>query len=203
MKLLRNRPKQDPAKAATYNPKEFRGRRTGAFVVPPSETPPSSPRRWLSFFLLIALIVGAFYLWKGYTPVGSLSVPMPVTGEVKRVRQESPGTVYTSLKLIGNKEGRHSMVSLEDWQTGALVLTVFVRSGEVAELAVPLGQYRMKVASGLIWYGSSKRFGPVVAVDQLVTPVNFSRNAAGGTTGMMIELTQRPGGNLQSTSSNF
>ncbi len=130
----------------------------------------------------------------------SASVPpqaLPPTGTVERLRQEPPSTAYAPLKLFGNRDGKHCMFRLEDWQTGAPVLAVFVRSGETAETTVPLGQYRGKIACGSTWYGA-QLFGPGTAVDELNAPVVFTRSAAGTATGMMIELTQRLGGNMQS-----
>jgi hypothetical protein len=35
-----------------------------------------------------------------------------------------------------------------------------VRSGETASVNVPLGVYKIKIASGEKWYGSNKMFGP-------------------------------------------
>lgn len=130
------------------------------------------------------------------------SQALPPTGTVERLRQEPPGTAYAPLKLLGNRDGKHCMFRLEDWQSGAPVLAVFVRSGEVTETTVPLGQYRGKVACGSTWYGA-QLFGPGTAVDELNAPVVFTRNASGSATGMMIELTQRLGGNLQSQQSQY
>lgn len=127
---------------------------------------------------------------------------LPPTGTVLRLRQEPPGTVYAPLKLFGNRDGKHCMFRLEDWQSGAPVLAVVVRSGETTETTVPLGQYRGKIACGSTWYGA-QLFGPSTVIDQLAAPVVFTRNAAGTPTGMMIELTQRLGGNLQSQQSAY
>lgn len=135
----------------------------------------------------------------------SASMPpqaLPPTGTVERLRQEPPGTAYAPLKLFGNRDGKHCMFRLEDWQTGAPVLAVFVRSGETAETTVPLGQYRGKIACGSTWYGA-QMFGPGAALDELAAPVVFTRNETGGARGMMIELTQRLGGNLQSRSGAY
>jgi len=376
MKLIRNQPKQDPVKAATYNPKEFRGRKPEGFLRASPERPPNPPFRWISFILLTALIAGGAYLWnghaqtqggslpvnrgitvianspapspvivhpsaatvpsplptpiqerrradvlpggaldvrrsaKGYVTPGSVNgmpvsfvvdtgashlslsaelaqkagvrcqqqtqhstangfvtgckgiaaevvfgpfrltnievsvlpnitdgallgmdvlgrfgmvwvgdvvkimalnapvsnmapeqtaaqpVAMPHTGDTRLFRQNAPGTAFAPLKLIGNRDGKHCLVRLEDWQTEVPVLDVFVRNGEVTETNVALGQYRAKIACGSTWYGA-QLFGPAAPMSQLAQPVQFIRNANGGTTGMQISLTQRMGGNLQ------
>ncbi len=136
------------------------------------------------------------------TPAPTTPETLPATGTMQRLRQEPPGTVYAPLKLFGNRDGKHCMFRLEDWQTGVPVLAVFVRAGELTETTVALGQYRGKIACGSTWYGA-QLFGPATTIDQLAAPVVFTRNAAGTPTGMMIELTQRLGGNLQSQQSQF
>lgn len=376
MKLIRNHPKQDPAKASIYNPKEFRGRKADEFSIDSSERPPNPPFRWILFFLLAALFAGAAYLWKvhaqapggilpvnrgiaviansqtpapvivhpsaaavpsplpmpiqerradvqpggvlevrrsakGYVTAGSVNgmpvsfvvdtgashlslsaelaqkagvrceqqtqhstangfvtgckgfaaevvfgpfrltnievsvlpnitdgallgmdvlrrfgmvwvgdtvkimalnspvsnpvqertaqpVAMPHTGDTRLFRQNAPGTVFAPLKLIGNREGKHCLLRLEDWQTGVPALDVFVRNGEITETNVAIGVYRAKIACGSTWYGA-QLFGPDAPMSQLAKPVQFIRNANGGTTGMQISLTQRMGGNLKSS----
>lgn len=197
--LMKRKPSIDPPKIAIYNPKEFRGRRSLAN----EETAASSRLSWRSI-IVIAIVVGlSVYFWNGRVkttpPVAS---PLPLSGTVERLRQEPSGMVYGPLKLIGNRDGRHCMFRLEDWKSGAPVLEVFVRSGETAETAVPLGQYRGKITCGSTWYGT-QLFGPGTAIDQLTAPLVFTRNEAGGVRGMVIELTQRLGGNLHSQQSNF
>lgn len=173
----------DPAKAAIYNPKEFRCCRGGYG----DDTQPR--RSWLSL-IAVAVIIGLFsYFWSRnvVSPQASV-VPLPLSGAVERLRQESPNTAYAPLKLIGNRNGKHCMFRLEDWKTSAPVLVIFVRSGEAAETSVPLGQYRGKIACGATWYGA-KLFGPGTVIDELAAPVLFVRNAAGTVTGSIIELT--------------
>lgn len=138
-------------------------------------------------------------------PAAQASLPaatLPATGDVQQLRREPPGTLYAPLKLFGNRHGKHCMFRLEDWQTGAPVLAVFVRSSDFSEIPVPLGQYRGKIACGSTWYGA-QLFGPGTGVYQLSAPVVFSRNETGGVRGMIIELTARLGGNLHSQQSQF
>lgn len=186
------KPKQDPVKDATYNPKEFRVRRS--VVSAPYEPsrgrrpdvaapydPTSSGPGWRSILLLAVIFMIGWYLSNKHLIPATFTtlptIPLPATGDVQRLRPEPPGTAYAPLKLFGNRHGKHCIFRLEDWQTGATVLAVFVRSGDVTEASVPFGQYRVKIVCGSTWDGA--QFGPATTINQLVSPV-FMRKEAGG-----------------------
>lgn len=124
-------------------------------------------------------------------PTPALVIPVPLlrTGASQRFNQDPDGTLYAPLKLIGNTKGKHCLVYLENSQTHRPVLSVFVRSAEVTELNVPLGQYRTKILCGEIWQGPKILFGPSYSPTELPNPLKFYRNENGGLIGMIISLT--------------
>jgi hypothetical protein len=71
---------------------------------------------------------------------------------------------------------RHYLVKLQDWESGKLLLTLFVRAGETAQTRVPLGKYRLKYASGRQWYGETILFGDETVVEQAIDPFIFVRS---------------------------
>ena len=39
-------------------------------------------------------------------------------------------------------------------------MSLFIHAGQSAEVAVPFGNYKARIATGQTWYGESVRFGP-------------------------------------------
>lgn len=188
MRPVTKPPKLDLAKSAIYNPKEFRAQRRTDIEL--GEDAASAPR-WGAVLLLAVVGIVGWFLWSRSTAL----LTIPATGVLQQ-RRDFPGTA-APLKVSGNRQGKHCIFKLEDWQTGAQILAVFVRSGDVAEALVPFGQYRGKISCGINWFGA-QGFGPSVVQEELTAPVVFGRNTLGTVTGMTIELTQHLGGNLQS-----
>lgn len=88
--------------------------------------------------------------------------PLPPTGAVQRfARLRAPYGMnqLPELKVSASPDA-HGYLKLSDWQTNTLVMTVFVRAGETAQVDVPPGSYRISIASGQQWYGDAIRFGP-------------------------------------------
>lgn len=54
---------------------------------------------------------------------------------------------------------QHHVVRLRDVDTNELVLSVFVRAGETANVTVPEGEYVLTYAAGETWYGTGHLFG--------------------------------------------
>lgn len=130
-------------------------------------------------------------------PAPVIAAPLLPTGASQRFGQAPYGTLYAPLKLIGNKEGKHCLVFLENWQTHAPALSVFVRSAETTEILVPLGQYKAKILCGEVWQGPQMLFGPDFTPEDVTYPLTFYRNANGGLTGMLVTLTRGDGANLK------
>lgn len=87
---------------------------------------------------------------------------------------------------IKTPAGPHWFLKHYDWQSGRAVLSIFVRAGEDVEVGVPLGAYRIKLASGATWYGENIRFGPDTDYSIIDRSSEFS-----------ISGTQLPGHELQ------
>lgn len=203
MKSINECPKEDPVKAATYNPKEFRGQRISAWSAGSSKQLIIFSASWLPLMLLAILVVGIWYFWNGYAQIPI--APLPLTGEVQRFRQDAPNTIYGPFRLIASTTSVNYFVKLEDWQTGALIMTIFVRRGEAANVNVPLGTYRYKYAYGTNWYGPQNLFGHETIVAQAVMPLTFTQEP-NQVRGKVIDFTPRITGNLktvQGTRTNF
>lgn len=185
--------RQDPVKSAIYNPKEFRRSHTvGCLDVGPALT-----LRHLAVIILAAVLVLSLYLW--HTSGGRVSLgtaTLPPTGALEILHREPPGAAQAPLKVIGSKYGEHCLLRLAILRTNAPALTVFVRSGEIAEIRVPVGQYRGTIACGSTWYGD-RLFGPNVAIEEIELPIAFTYSQSGQIHGMQIEMTKRAGGNLR------
>jgi hypothetical protein len=91
--------------------------------------------------------------------------------------------------------GVHYFAKLVDATTGEDVLSVFIRSGRTVNVKVPLGRYKLKYATGRIWYGRNRLFGFMTA--HAVANRTFAFSQSGNrTSGYVIELIRQSGGNL-------
>jgi hypothetical protein len=97
---------------------------------------------------------------------------------------------------IKTAAGSHYFLKLCDWQTGVVVMNIFIRGGEEVEVGVPPGTYRIKFASGATWYGEKVRFGPDTAYSVVDTPSEFSVSG-GQLQGHELQLVNVVNGNLR------
>ena len=81
--------------------------------------------------------------------------PLPDNGAV---RVFTVSDRIAPFKIIAGPSG-HSLVKLLKSNSKMEVMTIFVRSGQVAEVKVPLGSYDIRLASGNDWYGYAGKFG--------------------------------------------
>jgi len=81
--------------------------------------------------------------------------PLPETGEGE---QWFTGKYLPSLTVI-TPDGGHHFVKVEDWSSRTPVCTLFIRAGEQATVNLPPGEYKVKFAQGLTWYGTKHLFG--------------------------------------------
>lgn len=100
---------------------------------------------------------------------------------------------------IHTQAGAHYLVRLENVDTGLAELDIFVRGGSTVAIEVPLGEYRVKYASGETWYGFGDLFGPDTAYQQASTNFSFTRNSR-GVSGYTLTLYRVAGGNLRTES---
>ena len=61
---------------------------------------------------------------------------------------------------IANAPGANTLMKLIRITDGVEIMSLFIGAGQTVEVAVPLGTYKAKIASGQTWYGDAMRFGP-------------------------------------------
>ena len=83
------------------------------------------------------------------------------------------------------------VVLLSDVGTGHRVIAIYCRSGDETRVPVPVGTYRVRVASGVDWYGLHNLFGRATHVEEVVSPMSATL-----TQGIGIDFHRRPDGNL-------
>ncbi len=105
------------------------------------------------------------------------TLPLPPSGVIKKhnsSRQENLGRIRIFLRapkpednsgLKGNCSGQqlgnnnHAFVKLLDYNSKKVIITAFIRSGDMIEIPVPSGTYRIRIAEGDQWYGQKDMFG--------------------------------------------
>jgi hypothetical protein len=107
----------------------------------------------------------------------SEELPLPDNGEVIRYLTPSSEEQLASLSIItdGNPNGPQYFIKLADWSTNQTVLTLFLRAGLKTSVKVPLGIYKIKIASGTHWYGINKVFGPTTDYSLIAKPSGDSK----------------------------
>jgi tetratricopeptide (TPR) repeat protein len=78
-------------------------------------------------------------------------IALPINGSVTRYHTSPASAPFT---IVTRNGSGHYFVKLRDNQSRNLVLAVFVREGEEANITVPLGTYELSYATGRTWYGS-------------------------------------------------
>ena len=83
------------------------------------------------------------------------------------------------------------VVLLSSVATGRRIMAIYCRSGDDTRVPVPVGTYRVRVASGVDWYGLHDLFGRATHVEEVVPLMTASL-----TRGVGIEFRRRPDGDL-------
>lgn len=126
----------------------------------------------------------------------SMEEPLPSNG-IFRIADENNYNPYRSPPLkINNAPDANTLMKLVSTSDGAEVMSIFIRAGQVIEVAVPVGSYQVKVASGQTWYGDSVRFGPKTSYGKLDAVFNFTING-NQLLGHEVTLTRMRDGNLK------
>ncbi|MFC4519071.1 hypothetical protein [Cupriavidus pinatubonensis] len=139
--------------------------------------------------------------------IGDKSARLPEVMPFAKPAQPFPpsGSVISYQDLTGQKMAGFSIdtsgtgavlhaIKVEEWNTQRPVLVTFVPGGSRAKVEVPLGIYRIKIASGDTWYGLDDLFGPGTRVQTAEKPLQFY--AEGNTiTGHTLYLQSVGGGN--------
>lgn len=174
-----------------YNPREFRGRR--APVTHRSDGRRSWVRAGLFWIGLGAAVFGSITLYKREH---AAELRFPKNAEAIYYQQDANRAI--EFKVIGGTQ--NCMVKLENWDTGAPLMAVFVQAHSEATTKVPAGKYRTKMACGSRWYGTTRLFGPETVVSTGVRPLLFTvltdRNGAETLNGHILNLHQKFDGNF-------
>lgn len=185
---------KDPIKSSIYNPKEFRQERTHLTARTAARAP--RQRKWLGRWMVV--VIAAVFIGSGVYAWERIQVrrtaPLPVSGEYHRFY---PFTLSAPVpfKISARDATTHFFVKLEDWRTATPVVTAFVRKGEEIAINVPLGEFRLKYASGTNWMGPEALFGPATSSSQATLPMLF-RFEGNQYRGHVLDLTPRVSGNL-------
>lgn len=125
-----------------------------------------------------------------------LEKPLPANG-IYRIADRNAYDPNRSPPLkVTNAPGANTLIKLFRVGDGVEVLSVFVRAGQTVEVAVPIGNYIAKLASGQTWYGDSIRFGPTTAYAKLDAVLDFKMDGV-ELLGHQITLTRVKNGNLK------
>ena len=148
--------------------------------------------RWMVVVITAGLIGGGVSAWERIQ--AKRAAPLPVSGEYQRLY---PPTVsaLAPFKISARDATTNYFVKLEDWRTANPVVTAFVRKGEEIDITVPLGEYRLKYASGNHWMGPEALFGPATSSNQATMPMAF-RFEGNQYRGHVLDLMPRVSGNL-------
>ena len=100
-------------------------------------------------------------------PLSSLNEIFAQEPQRAPLRLPANGTEFTYFQgrglgpiTISNRSAReHSLVKIENFETGKPVAKYFVRAGDEIQKSLPPGRYRFKFASGVDWYGEPDLFG--------------------------------------------
>lgn len=132
----------------------------------------------------------------------SIAQPAPVFDEP--VVSQAPGIIWNKTNKkpeapfqIITSAGSDYFVKLENAYTGEDAVAVYVNGGRRTSVEVPLGSYRMKYATGKIWYGENHLFGPEDTSFYSSNDIMNFRVQGNYINGYTVELIRQVGGNLE------
>jgi hypothetical protein len=103
------------------------------------------------------------------------SVPFPQTGQVHWYVNPQPGAMARFTVIAPNAPSVQFVVKLDHWESKQPVALIPVRGGEVANVEVPLGLYRVTIVKGSLWRGPDKLFGINSEAKEGIEPMSFHR----------------------------
>jgi hypothetical protein len=127
------------------------------------------------------------------TPFNQPWVVFPTSGSYKTHTNKALGAPFKIVSQVGDPNNYYC--KLINAQTGITEMEMYVASGFSAEFEVPLGTYRLKFASGTIWYGEKYLFGDSTVCTEAKALFEF-KVEGNRYVGNTVELYRRPGGNL-------
>lgn len=181
---------------------------------PATASPQRSASTWLRPVVIVVAGIGAIAMtyWMNTPPS---HVQQPVAAYTPRLAPLPPPTLpvvpfpengatsdyahrenVAPFEVSASGKSANFVVRLRDAATNALVIDVYVRTGRSAEIRVPLGRYRLLIASGDKWYGLEHLFGNRGAYGEAEKHLDFVqlRDRLRGHT---IELQESIQGNLK------
>ena len=134
--------------------------------------------------------------WKSIFPSKAPAIALPETGNTTlyQLGLHSPAIAQFEVVSHPSHSENHHLVKLVDTASGRPVLSVFVRSGEIATMKVPLGTYKVNIAQGKDWQGETNLFGRNMLVKQGLTPLKFYAKQ-NSITGHILKLEDTVSGN--------
>lgn len=118
-------------------------------------------------------------------------LPMPRSG---MTAQDFTTEALANFTLTASKDNNH-YVKLESAKNQAVIATYFIKAGESIITKVPLGQYRIKVASGRNWFGEALLFGVRTELKKSDNIFTFSQKGS-QIVGQTITFNARVNGNM-------
>ena len=82
----------------------------------------------------------------------------------------------------------HHWLMVSDWNTSEPVLSIFVMGGREAQTLLPLGEYRVQVSEGSVWYGAKYLFGRKTIQNEIKVPIKLTRSSANQLVGVSLAL---------------
>ena len=122
--------------------------------------------------------------------------PLPSSGIFKMTNKIYYDPDRSPPLKVKNSPNANTLMKLSRTNDGTEVMSIFIRAGQTIEVAVPVGNYRAKLASGQTWYGEAVRFGPTTSYSYLDKVLNFAIEGD-QLMGHEIVLTRITNGNLQ------
>lgn len=86
-------------------------------------------------------------------------------------------------------------VTVSDWDTHLPLMGIFVSNGQMAEVKIPLGTYRISIAEGKYWYGPQRLFGKKTVIYEGINPTLIYQSESNQFIGAIINLTGMINGN--------
>ena len=96
---------------------------------------------------------------------------------------------------VNTSPGCNYFIKVVDYNTGTPIASMFIRSGKIGNMTLPLGSFAIKYATGNNWYGETHLFGPDTSFFKCDHKFDF-RSDGTGFHGYRVELIKQVGGNL-------
>ena len=124
-------------------------------------------------------------------PIGPV-LSFPGTGDVFVTKYADLSHGQSQFSVTVPPTDRYNyVVMLIDDVTGHAVMAIYCRSGDTTAVPVPIGSFRIRVASGMDWYGMTELFGSDTHVEEVVPILTTTATKGAG-----IDFLRRPNGNL-------